>query len=188
MMKYLATLRLLRASSVRRTFSSLPKCSVPKTYAALTCVRNRDALVYSTVPVHSVTVVRYSSSSGIVGDFLQYEQLVELMKCGDLQLFDVRDAKEISEQGEFPGAVNIPLPEVKKALQLPKEEFEVKYGCRKPEVTDSNVVFVSQKSIKSSGALEIAHKLGYTKSKQYVNGYEEWQERQTVKKGSAGRS
>lgn len=39
---------------------------------------------------------------------LLYEDLVALVESGDVQLIDVRELKEIQEQGAFPKCINIP--------------------------------------------------------------------------------
>ena len=40
--------------------------------------------------------------------YLSHEDLEALIESGDIQLIDIREEKEIEEQGEFPDAVNIP--------------------------------------------------------------------------------
>lgn len=40
--------------------------------------------------------------------YLSHEDLEALIESGDIQLIDIREEKEIEEQGEFPGAINIP--------------------------------------------------------------------------------
>ena len=55
------------------------------------------------------------------------------------------------------------VEDLKKALQMPAAEFLEVYKFDKPQTTDTNIVFASLKSVKSSAALEIAHKLGFNK-------------------------
>ena len=43
------------------------------------------------------------------------------------------------------------------------EAFMEKYKAQKPQQKDTNIVFAGFKSVKSSAALEIAHKLGFKK-------------------------
>ena len=40
--------------------------------------------------------------------YLSHEDLEALIESGDIQLIDIREEKEIGEQGVFPGAINIP--------------------------------------------------------------------------------
>lgn len=108
--------------------------------------------------------------------YLSHEDLEALIESGDLQLIDIREEKEIEEQGEFPMAINIPLQDLKKALQMTDEAFEEKYKASKPQQKDTNIVFAGFKSVKSSAALEIAHKLGFKKARQYKNGFDEWKD------------
>ncbi|KAK3589946.1 hypothetical protein CHS0354_034968 [Potamilus streckersoni] len=109
---------------------------------------------------------------------LSYEDLIALINDADIQLIDVRDEKDIKEQGAFPKAVNISLCDLKEALKMDNEKFREKYHIPKPQPTDTNIVFVGYKSVKSSAALEIAHKLGYTKSRHYPGGFEDWKTKQ----------
>lgn len=108
--------------------------------------------------------------------YLSHEDLEALIDSGDVQLIDIREEKEVEEQGEFPVAVNIPLQDLKKALQMTDEAFTEQYKAPKPQQKDTNIVFAGYKSVKSSAALEIAHKLGFKKARQYKNGFEEWGE------------
>lgn len=39
---------------------------------------------------------------------LSYDDLQALIDCGDIQLFDVREPKEILDMGKIPCAINIP--------------------------------------------------------------------------------
>ena len=57
----------------------------------------------------------------------------------------------------------ISVQDLKKALQMTEEAFTKKYKAPKPEHKDTNIVFAGYKSVKSSAALEIAHKLGFKK-------------------------
>ena len=58
---------------------------------------------------------------------------------------------------------SIPVQGLKKALQMTDEAFKEKYKAPKPQHKDTNIVFAGFKSVKSSAALEIAHKLGFKK-------------------------
>ncbi|GAB1605426.1 thiosulfate sulfurtransferase/rhodanese-like domain-containing protein 3 [Argonauta hians] len=105
---------------------------------------------------------------------LCFEDLEALIGCGDIQLFDVREPKEISDTGKIPCAVNIPLGQIKEALLMADDVFLEKYSVPKPALQDTNIVFVGLGPIKSSAALEIAHKIGFKKARHYYGGYKEW--------------
>lgn len=109
---------------------------------------------------------------------LSYDDLDALIECGDIQLFDVREPKEILDTGKIPCAVNIPLGQIKDALAMEDETFVELYGVNKPQPQDTNIVFVGLSHIKSSTALELAHRAGFKKARHYYGGYEEWLKKQ----------
>ena len=55
------------------------------------------------------------------------------------------------------------VQDLKKALHMTDEAFTEKYKAPKPQQKDTNIVFAGYKSVKSSAALEIAHKMGFKK-------------------------
>jgi 3-mercaptopyruvate sulfurtransferase SseA len=92
-----------------------------------------------------------------------------------LRLVDVREPKEIEETGRLPGAINIPLTKLKASLALEPAQFEAEFGALRPTKDDpAPLVFYGLCGVKSSAALEIAHKLGYKKARNYPGGWEEW--------------
>lgn len=109
---------------------------------------------------------------------LSYDDLQALIDCGDIQLFDVREPKEILDTGKIPCAINIPLGQIKDALAMEKHAFLELYQVDKPEQQDTNIVFVGLSHIKSSTALELAHRAGFKKARHYYGGYEEWLKKQ----------
>ncbi|XP_076356471.1 uncharacterized protein LOC143249820 isoform X2 [Tachypleus tridentatus] len=94
---------------------------------------------------------------------VSFEDLEALIQGGDIQLFDVREPKEIDEYGTIPGSVNIPLGQVKDALLLAEDAFQNKYKVSKPQQFDANIVFFGLGPIKARAAVELAHKFGYTR-------------------------
>ncbi|KAL1245519.1 Thiosulfate sulfurtransferase/rhodanese-like domain-containing protein [Trichinella spiralis] len=86
---------------------------------------------------------------------LTYEELKALYDANDVLIIDVRDPEEIKKQGKIEGSYNIPLGQLSEALKLTPEAFRKHH-------------------IKSTAALEIAHKYGYKKSRHYPAGWEEW--------------
>jgi len=105
-----------------------------------------------------------------------YEDLVELINSGNLQLIDVREPHEV-QAGQIPTAINIPLLKLKYSLQLPEELYMAQYGAgRLPMGND--MIFYGLCSVKGITALEIAFKLGLKKARHYPGGYQEWCARQ----------
>ncbi|KRY01007.1 Thiosulfate sulfurtransferase/rhodanese-like domain-containing protein 3, partial [Trichinella pseudospiralis] len=100
---------------------------------------------------------------------LTYEELKALYDADDVLIIDVRDPEEIKKQGKIEGSYNL-----SEALKLTPEAFRKQYHFEKPTKYDANIVFHGLSHIKSTAALEIAHKYGYKKSRHYPAGWEEW--------------
>ncbi|KAF6780331.1 hypothetical protein AHF37_00180 [Paragonimus kellicotti] len=117
---------------------------------------------------------------------INYYELSTLMNDYSVFLIDVREAEDFAKSGHIPGAINIPrqcalfliysniVVELKTALTLPNEAFIKKYGVKKPRHSDENIVFYGLSDVLSSAANEIAHGLGYKKSKFYPEGWAGW--------------
>ncbi|XP_066291581.1 thiosulfate:glutathione sulfurtransferase-like [Branchiostoma lanceolatum] len=107
---------------------------------------------------------------------MPYDELKARLGAGTVRLFDVREPIELVEDGEIPGAVNIPLGEVEEAFQLPPGEFRQKYNCEKPGKDDDDIVTSCLAGVRSFDALEQLRKLGFHKVKHYPGGFIEWSE------------
>jgi len=105
---------------------------------------------------------------------LDFEELRALQLSGDIALIDVRHPTELENYGEIPGAVKIPLCEVKTALQLSEGEWLSQFQMEKPDKHDRNLVFYARGPNASVAALEIAHRLGFKRSRHYIGGWEEY--------------
>ncbi|OON15801.1 rhodanese-like protein, partial [Opisthorchis viverrini] len=105
---------------------------------------------------------------------INYNELALLLTDYSVVLIDVRDPTDFLEVGHIPGAINIPLADLKSALKLTDEAFHAKYGIEKPKYTDENIVFYGLSDVLSTAASEIAHGLGYKKSKFYPEGWTGW--------------
>jgi len=106
------------------------------------------------------------------------EDLIQMTTEGvEFLLIDVRDRKDVEITGGIQGAKSIPLSELKLALLMDNDDFEDQYGFAKPDKYDRNIVLYGQGTVKSSAALEIAHKLGYKGVLMMAGGYDEWIEK-----------
>ncbi|XP_064615421.1 thiosulfate sulfurtransferase/rhodanese-like domain-containing protein 3, partial [Liolophura sinensis] len=130
----------------------------------------------------SVSAACYSSSHYDKWTDLTYEDLVALLDSGDIQLFDVREPKELEETGKIPRSVNIPLGQLADVLSLSPEEFKNRFGVDKPKEDDQNIVFHCRTGVRSKNALLIARELGLPKARHYVGGFEEWASKQKQRK------
>nr|QTJ02332.1 thiosulfate sulfurtransferase/rhodanese-like domain-containing protein [Xenograpsus testudinatus] len=105
---------------------------------------------------------------------LDFDELRTLQLAGDIALIDVRDTQELENYGGIPGSLNIPLSKIKNALQLPEDEWIREYNMEKPELHDRNLVFYARGPNASSAAVEIAHRLGFKRSRHYIGGWEDY--------------
>jgi len=105
---------------------------------------------------------------------LDFEELRALQLSGDIALIDVRHPTELENYGEIPGAVKIPLCEVKNALQMPEDEFLSQFQMEKPSKNERNLIFYARGPNASVAAVEIAHRLGFKRSRHYIGGWEEY--------------
>jgi len=107
---------------------------------------------------------------------LNYETLYSMMNraSGNVWLVDVREKAEVQKAGMIPQSINIPLSSLKRALLQDSDDFYSQYGIPKPRKNDEYLVFYSLNHVKGGTALEIAHRLGFRKARQYAGGYEDW--------------
>jgi len=111
---------------------------------------------------------------------VSYDELAEMIENGTAQVIDVREPKELEENGSIPTSFNIPCMDLTAALQLTDIEFLDKYGFQKPGIYN-NIVLYGRGEIKSATALEIAVKRGLKFAKRYPGGFEEWNQKKKVK-------
>jgi rhodanese-related sulfurtransferase len=102
------------------------------------------------------------------------DDLISMIASGTVNLYDVREPTEIEESGKIASAINVPLSIMKASFSLDDEQFRVKFGKAKPAKDSADIVFYGFCSVKSTTALEIAHKLGFKKARHYPGGWEEW--------------
>lgn len=86
-------------------------------------------------------------------------------------LIDVREPRELAH-GMIPTAKNIPLPEIPQALEMAEEEFEKKFGFKKPGKKDS-IIFYCRTGGRSHTAAMIARQKGFN-AKNFVGGIYAW--------------
>uniref|UniRef100_A0A672NL57 Si:ch211-161h7.8 n=1 Tax=Sinocyclocheilus grahami TaxID=75366 RepID=A0A672NL57_SINGR len=92
-----------------------------------------------------------------------------------VQLFDVRNPDEFLA-GRIPDSINIPLGQLEESLKLPPLQFQQQFGVKAPKKEDDDIVFHCRSGKRSLTALEIAHRLGFSKARHYAGGYIDWEE------------
>ncbi|KAH8257889.1 hypothetical protein KR038_002778 [Drosophila bunnanda] len=103
-----------------------------------------------------------------------YEEVKDVPNHPETYLFDVRNETELKETGVLPASINIPLPELEKALNLPNEEFAQAYGREKPP-TDAVLIFSCKAGGRAARAANLASTLGFTNAKAYAGSWTEWE-------------
>ena len=90
---------------------------------------------------------------------------------------DVRNPKELVDDGELQGSVLIPLNEVKHAFALPPEIFEKKYQVEKPGF-NSPIIFSCLIGKRSATAECIVKGLGFKNTSNYLGSFSDWREQE----------
>ncbi|KAI1891211.1 hypothetical protein AGOR_G00141450 [Albula goreensis] len=121
-----------------------------------------------------------TQSTDSSGSVVSYQQLKALLSSHSVQLFDVRNPDEF-QAGHISGATNIPLPDLEQSLKLTPAHFKLLFDVAAPQKDDENIVFHCQSGRRSATALEIAHRLGFTRARHYAGGYSEWAEREGLR-------
>ncbi|MSR85881.1 sulfurtransferase [Candidatus Woesearchaeota archaeon] len=91
---------------------------------------------------------------------------------GSYTLIDVREKEELS-YGMIPTAHNVPLHEMELALELVPEDFQKKYGFKKPQKEDT-VIFYCRTGGRSAMATAFAKEQGYVHAKNYAGSIYDW--------------
>uniref|UniRef100_A0A8C2KIA4 Si:ch211-161h7.8 n=1 Tax=Cyprinus carpio TaxID=7962 RepID=A0A8C2KIA4_CYPCA len=100
--------------------------------------------------------------------------LKALLANHSVQLYDVRSPDEF-QAGRIPDSVNIPLGQLEESLKLPPLQFQQQFGVKAPKKEDDDIVFHCRSGKRSLTALEIAHRLGFSKARHYAGGYIDWE-------------
>lgn len=116
----------------------------------------------------------YNCSKATPGE-VQLDCLKDMLADGDIQLFDVREPHELVSTGRIPKSTNIPLSDIPTAFKLSPEEFKLKYGVTKPNVTDENLIFHCQTGKRATKAVEEVQQLGFDKANKFIGGWSEWE-------------
>nr|CAB3267321.1 thiosulfate sulfurtransferase/rhodanese-like domain-containing protein 3 [Phallusia mammillata] len=106
---------------------------------------------------------------------LNTEQMKGLADNDKITLVDVREPYEVYG-GRVPAKryVHIPLGFFYGAWQSSEEDFEKKFGAKKPK-PDEEVVFMCRGGIRSTFAMQLAQDMGYSKAKNYPDGWNGWE-------------
>ncbi|KAF6025040.1 Hsp67Bb [Bugula neritina] len=121
------------------------------------------------------TTRNYCNVTGNSEFDLSYDEVMSMVKSGDIQLFDVRSHKEVEETGMMPDSIHLPLKEIPEAFQLAPGEFRTRYGTKMPDFDDSNIVMSCLGGIRSKKAMDLLHSYGYSRVRHFPGGWEEYE-------------
>ncbi|EDW16921.1 rhodanese domain-containing protein CG4456 [Drosophila mojavensis] len=107
-----------------------------------------------------------------------YEEVKDIPNQPHKYLFDVRNKSELEETGVLPASINIPLPELEKAFNLPDEEFKKCYGREKPPI-DAEMIFSCKAGGRAARAAILVKTLGFANAKAYPGSWTEWEQKQS---------
>lgn len=131
--------------------------------------------VISACGLKTSSTVNHSDAQPDPVSVVTYEQLKAMLANHSAQLFDVRNPDEF-QAGRIPDSINIPLGQLEESLNLPPQQFQLHFKVKAPEKEDNNIVFHCRSGKRSLSALEIAHRLGFSKARHYAGGYIDWEE------------
>jgi len=151
--------------------ASKVSCSIPRNFENYKFIYPETKQIFWS-PNRCVASV---SASGPTTKDLSYNDIVDLKQMNKIILIDVREPAEIQETGLIAGSFNIPLGELKNALQLlSPADFLKKYGVHKPK-PDADLVFTCRSGKRSRDAMQTAESVGFPNSRHYVGGFLDWQ-------------
>ncbi|XP_071951174.1 thiosulfate:glutathione sulfurtransferase-like [Antedon mediterranea] len=125
-------------------------------------------------PIQSLNFSKLYATQSNDSSVVPFEELEKIIDEKKNQIVDVREPAELEETGRIGQAMNIPVGEVGDAFKMSAEEFQSKYGHKKPNVKGTNVIFYCLAGKRSKKALEAAHALGYVEAKHFPGGWMEW--------------
>ncbi|XP_002024755.2 rhodanese domain-containing protein CG4456 [Drosophila persimilis] len=106
-----------------------------------------------------------------------YEQVKDVPNHSEIYLIDVRQKEELQQTGIIPASLNIPLPELDKALCMDSKEFKSRYGRDKPG-KDSKIIFSCRSGKRVLEAEKIAKAQGFTNVVIYKGSWLEWAQKE----------
>ncbi|CAF4779843.1 unnamed protein product [Pieris macdunnoughi] len=106
-----------------------------------------------------------------------YEEVAQSVNKPKKMIVDVRNQDEIKTTGQIPSSINIPLKNIQEVLESMSEaEFQKKYHRSKPSQSDE-LIFYCKSGKRATEATNVALKLGYSKSKKFLPGWDGWNEK-----------
>ncbi|XP_043231261.1 rhodanese domain-containing protein CG4456-like [Amphibalanus amphitrite] len=97
----------------------------------------------------------------------------EALDTGSATVIDVRNPGELQEKGKLPKAVNVPMTELKEAMELSPEEFQNKYGFVQPSQSDALIVHCNRGGRAARAATQLTES-GFSNVRLYQGSFNDW--------------
>ncbi|KAK7792884.1 hypothetical protein R5R35_000435 [Gryllus longicercus] len=138
------------------------------------CARNERQASIKLFQVNILAPHSQAMSTTVTPEMnLNYQDILQLTGDNKIILIDVREPKELQDNGVLPNSVNIPLGTVKEALQSSPQSFEDQYGIPLPD-KNAPIVFSCHAGGRSMKALLAALEIGYKNARHYAGGFSDW--------------
>ena len=95
-------------------------------------------------------------------------------------MIDVREPSELHATGRIPTAHNLPINSAPEALFLPADDFEERFGFKKPSSV-TEVVFYCKSGVRSRAAAGLARQAGWERVGEYQGSWIDWEKKGGVK-------
>jgi thiosulfate:glutathione sulfurtransferase len=107
---------------------------------------------------------------------VDYAAVAAALRSGSPVVIDVRGAEEIKRDGALPGAVNIPLGDLRQALDA--SDWKSRYGVQRPP-QDQPVIFSCRSGVRAASAADLAASSAFPNAAVYSGSYLDWASHRT---------
>jgi len=143
--------------------------------------RQRQQHFYSSLTAKQPSALQslYSSSGKLYSstarlpELVEYQAVKSALDNGEALVIDVRTERELVEDGVIQGALNIPLKQLKVALQMHPDDFQEKYKVSMPD-DDAPIIFSCLVGGRSAKAQFMSRELGFTNVANYAGSFADW--------------
>ncbi|KAF8766765.1 Rhodanese domain-containing protein CG4456 [Argiope bruennichi] len=105
---------------------------------------------------------------------IEFENLKDKLLNRNITLIDVREPKELKEDGKIPNSVNIPLGQIVDAFKMSESAFQSKYGVQKPDEQSDPFVLSCRSGKRATDAFQKLSALGYNNISVYSGSFQDW--------------
>ena len=104
---------------------------------------------------------------------IEFDELLSRVLADDVLLIDVRNRSELLDPGRIPNSLNLPLPELERALAMAPDQFFDTYGFTLPE-RDQEMVLTCRSGRRIQTAAARLIPSGYSNVRLFYDSYKGW--------------